>query len=140
MEVLTSTKSQYLLEAGLEVLHSQSNEWLSEIAFWRDEAAFFYTLLAKKTLKYVPVNAKNSIDKIEKELVSITGGELDELQKDVERHEVFLGSLLEGKRLNEDTYREKHEQLTFRILEFERRFKSLKKQIFTLVEQIDKNK
>ncbi len=140
MELLTSPKSQYLLEAGLDVLHAQSNEWLNEIAFWRDEAAFFYTLMVKKTLKYVPVNAKNSIEKIEKELISITGGELDELQKNVEQHEIFLSALLKSKRLNEESYREKHGQLAFEFHEFEKRFKSLKKEVFNLVEQINRNK
>lgn len=84
MELLTTPKTAYLLDAGLEVLHAQAIEWLSEIEFWRDESAFFYTLVVNKTLKFVPVNAKNSIEKIEKELVSITGGDLDDLQKEVE--------------------------------------------------------
>ena len=65
MELLTSPKSTYLLEAGLDVLHEQSIEWLNEIAFWRDETAFFYSLVAKKTLEAVPVKAKSYIEKTE---------------------------------------------------------------------------
>lgn len=138
MELLTSPKSTYLLEAGLEVLHEQSNEWLSEIAFWKDEAAFFYSLVVKKTLKSVPVNAKSNIESIEKELINITGGELDELQKEVELHEHFLSYLLESKHLNEDSYRNKHQQLILKFDQFEKRFKSLKREVFALVELINK--
>jgi hypothetical protein len=138
MELLESPKSTYLLEAGLEVLHEQSKEWLSEIAFWRDEAAFFYTLVVKKTLSWVPIQAKDKIQKIEKELVSISGGELDELEKTVEEHETFLGDLLEGKLDDEKTYRDKHKQMSSKFNDFEKRFKSLKKDVFALAELIDK--
>lgn len=139
MELLQSPKSMYLLDAGLEVLHAQSNEWLNEIAFWRDEAAFFYSLVVKKTLKSVPVNTKNNIEIIEKELISITGGDLDELQHAVEEHERFLTHLLESKLLKEEFYRSKHKELTVKFTQFEKRFKSLKKEVFALVELINKN-
>ncbi len=137
-KLLTTPKATYLLEAGLEVLHSQSNEWLNEIAFWRDESAFFYTLIVKKTLKFVPVDAKDSIKRVEEELVSITGGDLDKLQKEVEQHEVFLNDLLESTYLKEGNYRERHGELTRKFYQFEKRFKDLKNDIFKLVGQIDK--
>lgn len=141
MELLTTTpKTTYLLEAGLGVLHAQSNEWLNEIAFWKDESAFFYTLIVGKTSAFVPITAKNNIEKIEKELISITGQDLDDLQKEVEQHEVFLNDLLESKYLSEESYRKRHEVLTFKIYKFERRFKELKNEIFKLVGQIDKGK
>lgn len=140
MELLTSPKTTYLLEAGIEVLHAQSNEWLNEIAFWRDESAFFYTLIVSKTLKFVPINAKNTLKKIEEELISITGEDLNNLQKEVEQHETFLNDLLESKYLSEASYRQRHEELTFKFYRFERRFKDLKNEIFKLVSQIDKIK
>lgn len=140
MELLTSPKSMHLLEAGLEVLHEQSYEWLNEIAFWRDETTFFYSLIVKKTLKSVPVSAKNDIERIEKELVSITSNELDDLQKAVEQHESFLKSMLENHGQDGETYRNTHKQLTLRFLQFEKSFKTLKKDVFALVELINKNK
>lgn len=138
MKLINTPKTVYLLEAGLEVLHAQSNEWLNEIAFWKDESAFLYTLIVKKTLKSVPVAAKKSIEKIEQELIDITGGELDQLQKDVEHHHTFLNDLLESKYLPESNYRSEHEQLTIKFRKFEKRFKGLKSEIFDLVQQIDK--
>ncbi len=139
MELLATPKTMYLLEAGLDVLHAQSIEWLNEIAFWKDESAFFYTLVVTKTLNYIPINAKNSIEKIENELISITGGDLDDLQKEVEHHEIFLNNLLKKKYLSEESFREIHEQLTFKFYQFERRLKDLKNEIFKLVKQINKN-
>lgn len=140
MKLLTTPKTVYLLEAGLEVLHAQSIEWLNEIAFWKDESAFLYALIVKKSLKSVPINSKSIIQKIEQELIAITGGELDQLQKEVEHHEVFLNDLLESTYLPESNYRKVHEQLTTRFQQFEKRFKDLKSDVFKLVEQIDKSK
>jgi hypothetical protein len=140
MELLTtSPKAMYLLDTRLEILHEQSNEWLNEIAFWRDEVAFFYSLIVNKTLKVIPISAKDNIIKIENELIKITGGELDELQEIVERHENFLCHLLETKNANEEIYKEKHRELANKFDQFEKHFKSLKKDVFALVKLIDKS-
>lgn len=133
MKLLTSPKSMYLLDAGLDVLHSQTIEWMNEIAFWRDEAAFLYALVVKNTLKSIPVEGKETLEKIEKDLLSLTGGELDELQQIVAKHENFLGLLLENDYDGEESYREKHRVLTVQFHDLEKRFKNLKREIFEFV-------
>lgn len=139
MKLLTPTKKNYLLDAGIEILHEQSNEWLSEIAFWYDEVAFLYSLVVKKTLKSVPLNARSIIEKTESELTKLTGGELDELKFSIEQHEKFLLSVIERKDItNEELYRDRHHQLTLQMEDFERRFKFLKKDVFKLVELVVK--
>src|ERR1035438_7363 len=81
MELLTKSKSDYLLNGSIEILHRQSMEWLNEIDFWKDEIAFFYALTVKKTLNGFPDNLKSQENKIEKELIRISGGELDNLDR-----------------------------------------------------------
>ena len=51
METLTSPKSEYLLEAGLDVLHFESREWLSDLKFQKSELDFFLKLLNSKVFK-----------------------------------------------------------------------------------------
>lgn len=138
MKLLTPPKPMYLLDVDLEMLHEQSNEWMSEIAFFRDEAAFFYALILQKTFKSVPISAKKSIKRIEKELVSITVDELDILQKKVEQHEKFLSNLLITESHEEETYRKKHHALAQEFVQFEKRFKALKKDVFQTAEIIKK--
>jgi hypothetical protein len=138
MELVTSPKTTFLLDAGLDVLHEQSTEWLNEIAFWRDETAFFYSLIVTKTFKSVPTNSKNDLEKIEKELISITGGELDKLENAVAEHEKFLSYLMECQDENQESYRDKHKELTHTFNQFEKRYKFLKKEIFSFVEKINK--
>lgn len=139
MKILTSPKSVHLLNTGIEVLHSQSNEWLSEIAFWRDEVAFYYSLIIEKAMISVPINAKEELKEIEKELVKITSGELNDLQNSVNQHEKLLSDLLENNSEDEEDYREKHRLLEMKFSEMERRFKTLKKEIFELI-KLSKNK
>jgi hypothetical protein len=139
MKLITSPKSVYLLNAGIEVLHSQSNEWLSEIAFWRDETAFFYALVVNKTLTSVPIAAKEILQDIEKELVSINSGELVDLQKEVMKHEMNLSHLLKHQNdEEEEDYRREHRLMEIKFYEMERRFKTLKKVIFGLVKLTNK--
>lgn len=139
MKLLVSPKKTYLLDAGIEVLHEQSNEWLNEIAFWQDELAFLYTLVVRKTLKAVPVNAKESIVEIENELVRLTSGELDNLRQKVEEHEKLLLSLFERKVAgDEGAYRDKHHQLVTEFDQVEKRVKLLKRRVFELAGQIAK--
>lgn len=139
MELLTSPKSVYLLNAGIEVLHAQSNEWLSEIALWRDETAFYYALVVEKSMISVPLGTKEILEKIEKELIKITSGELDELQNLVNQHEKLLSNLIENVSDDEEDYRDKHRLLEMKFSEMERRFKTLKQEIFELV-KLSKNK
>lgn len=136
MELLASPKARYLLEAGLDVLHAQTNEWVSEIAFWRDELAFYYVLMLDKTNQWVPENKSSDLNAIENEIVSLSGSDLDELQKAVLEHEKFLNDLLDNHPENEQVYRTKHRQLAVQVIQFEKRFKYLKKSVFALFKNI----
>jgi hypothetical protein len=140
MELLTSSKQTYLLEAGLEILHEQSNEWLNEIAFWREEVAFYYAIIIKKTHLSVPLHSKDALNMIEKELEIISGGKLDSLQKEVEQHEKALYMFLKDKVGSERDYRDAHKKLTHEFENFEEKLKQVKRDIFSLMKLINENK
>jgi hypothetical protein len=140
MDLLISPKSNYLLEGGLDVLHEQSNEWLEEINFWRDESAFYYAFMLTETNNWVPITSKNELKSIEGELISLTGGELDDLQKVVEEHERFLSDLMDKHPENESNYRNKHRQLAIRFVQFEKRFKYLKHDVFKLFKAVNESR
>lgn len=133
MELLTSPKATYLLEAGLEILHEQSNEWLNDISFWKEEIAFFYAIIIKKTHVSVPLDAKDSLQQIEEELGLISGGELEKLQKEVEEHEKSLYMFLKKKTGTERAYRETHKKLAHEFEDFEKKFREIKRNIFSLI-------
>jgi len=79
MDLLTNPQTSYLLQADLASLHKESHSWLSEIEFWEDELAFFYTLLHSKLLRQAyPTEEIASLDK---RLVSINSDMLGAIKE-----------------------------------------------------------
>src|ERR1035438_9457025 len=108
MELLTSPKSMYLLEAGLEVLHQQTNEWRSDLQFWKEEIPFFLNLVERDKNQQIPKTSKASMEKIEGELLQIITEEIDQLNLEVDLHEYFLCKMMETPEKDQQDYREKH--------------------------------
>lgn len=133
MELLTNPKADYLLGASLESLHMESNTWLSEIDFWKDEMAFFYNLLTKKkTSAHFP---PDKLAAIERELARISNVELEDLRTEVRGHEAMLAGLLKADSLKEEGYREAHRKLLTRMHETLQVFRKFKKEVFAFVEK-----
>lgn len=122
-----------MLEASIETLHQQTNEWLNELELWIDETIFFSGYVAQLTKTQVPLKAKKVFIKINGELLNLSGGELDELKKELDAHIHGLSELLQTKPDNENEYRKTHQHLGFKIQRMETRFRELKKAIFSLV-------
>lgn len=136
---LTETKqNQKLLDISLDDMHLESRNWLNEINFWRDEAAFFYSLIIKKTIKFVPIIAKTKLEKLEKDLIDITIDELNNLETSVKQHEKFLFNLLKSTSSDEENYRKKHHKLQLTFKTFENKFRNLKSEVFEMVKLITK--
>ena len=136
MELLTSPKTTYLLEADLVVLHEESQEWLNEISFWRDEIAFFYTLMIRKVDKEYSLEDKNELAHIQDEILSLSGREFTDIETIINQHESYLASLLKNNLLkDEQDYRNRHKVMASQMHAFNIRMQKLKKHIFTLVKK-----
>jgi hypothetical protein len=135
---LSPAKTNLLLEAGIEILHEESVEWLNDLDFWREENDFLFTLFIKSVRKEAISLKNDQLLKIERELIHLrrSGGELDELQRVVLEHEHFLKMLLENHVNAERNYRDAHIELAKRFSLFEKRFKSLKTNIFDFVKKL----
>src|SRR3954465_14007088 len=105
MQNLESPKNGFLLEAPLEILHSESIEWLEEIEFWKDEAAFFYALIIEKTKKNPSAFQTKESKDVESHLVYISAEKIDDLKLELKEHERFLARLVEDHKLNDQLYR-----------------------------------
>ncbi|MFT5754643.1 MAG: hypothetical protein ACI924_001881 [Flavobacterium sp.] len=124
-------KIQYLLGAGLDILHFESREWLETIAFWKDEVRFFDNLLKKKE-----ASEKNNSD-YEKMLINIDKIHRDlfeDLEDSIIEHEQLLSRIeMAEKGLNDNDYREKHRHLFSRMNTFKNDFKTFKRIVFDYV-------
>ena len=135
MKNLTSPKRIFLLEAPLEILHAESLEWLEEVEFWKDEAAFFYALIMEKTKQNPSAfKAKESKD-VEKHLVYVSAEKIDDLKMEVQAHERFLARLMDNPKLDEQLYRSRHQTIAEKIKRFEFEFKQMKQKVFAVAEK-----
>jgi gas vesicle protein len=132
--LILNPKEQFLLGAGLDVLHFESREWLNTIAFWKDEVNFFNDLLKRKDS-----SKKNDPDiaKMLKDLGKIHKDLFEDLEDSIQEHEGLLSRIeRKEKGLSDYDYREKHKRIKNRIAVFESDFKSFKKIVFDYVKPL----
>jgi hypothetical protein len=129
MEMLTSSKSEYLLQASLEVLHEQSQEYLKEIDFMKVEISFFNKLLNKNAGKQFPTEQAAALAKRMVKFVSLT---LPDLRKKLIEHERWLADIIKTDTLGrQESYREIHRNLTNEMSRVRGNFIRLKKKVFS---------
>lgn len=131
----TQTLNKYnsdFSETSLESLHAYSLFWLNEIEFWKDEVAFFYQLLRKKSEKHASDLKTEDAKRIEKHLIHTSVTTLNDLERDVLSHERFLSRIMENPDSSEKIFRDQHQRMYEKMSDFEREFRQLKKEIFNL--------
>ncbi len=133
METTTPT-TDHLLEGTLEWLHKQTIEWISDVQFWREELKFFYHVLRKSELRMsYPMQ---QVAEMEKELVSISSKDLNELETSLQMHERKLKLILESvSSMNELQYRQDHKNILFTVQSFVEKVRMFKKSVFDLVKK-----
>lgn len=125
---LLNPKTELLLGAGLNVLHFESQEWLSNIAFYKDEIKFFSNLFEKRKVKEV---AHTAYGQILGNLDSVHSELFDYLANDIIDHEKLLSRLEKGEKgISDADYREKHLLLKQRLERFTSNFQEFKKTVF----------
>ena len=82
--LIANPKAQYLLGAGLDVLHFESREWLDTLDFYTDEVRFFENLLNKKEASK---NNNPEYEKMLKDLDKIHKDLFDDLKESIIKHE-----------------------------------------------------
>ena len=126
--LIANPKAQYLLGAGLDVLHFESREWLDTLDFYTDEVRFFENLLNKKEASK---NNNPEYEKMLKDLDKIHKDLFDDLKESIIQHEQLLSRIeLAEKGLSDNDYREKHQHIYNKMNTFSNDFKTFKKIVF----------
>lgn len=133
METLTTYKTNYLLEAGLDVLHHESREWLSELDFLKSELRFFLKLFNSRVFTLEKDQQRQNVLKNMDRLSAIV---LQELEQQIKTHEKNLSVLLTSTEANDAQYRDQHKQLYQKMQQFVNDVKSLKMLVFLFVESL----
>lgn len=126
--LISNPKAQFLLGAGLDVLHHESTEWLETIAFWEDEMKFFNKLLhGSEPLEESLKGYKEMLENLEK----IQSNIFPIIRADVMDHERLLARSEQNKeRASDDDYRKMHLQIKDRMETMRINFKVFKKTVF----------
>ncbi|NRS88456.1 hypothetical protein HNQ02_001370 [Flavobacterium sp. 7E] len=125
---ILNPKAQFLLGAGLDVLHFESKEWLDHINLWKDEITFFNVVLKKKSTSE---KSDSNYQKILNNIDTIYNDLFQDLEQSIIEHEKLLSKIEKGdKGLSDNDYREKHQQILLRMNSFTKDFVKFKKMLF----------
>jgi hypothetical protein len=133
MEMLTSAKAEYLLQASLEVLHEQSLEWLNEMNFVKEEMTFLNRLLNRDAGHQFPTEECAAL---EKELTIFNSDIVDVLYRKIQEHERWLTDIIRTDTLDRQYfYREVHRELMHEISECMEKYFFIKRRIFSFAKK-----
>ncbi|MCB0689237.1 MAG: hypothetical protein KDC53_22015, partial [Saprospiraceae bacterium] len=72
----------------LEDLHQQSREWLSDVAFWQDEADFLKRLIDKNFVHLMTGEGLSTAIRLSEKISNLRNTELKNLFEMIKLHEV----------------------------------------------------
>lgn len=131
MELLTYPKTDYLLNSSLKSLHTESQEWIKEIEFWKDEMAFFFKFIRRKSKEEDAYTTE--LEEIQVQVIATTE-KLNTIKNKVKSHEQALASLFKDVAFQEENnYREAHKTLLKEIYDLHLLIKKIKREIFSLM-------
>jgi hypothetical protein len=122
-----------------EEMHRATLAWISELNFVRDEQKFLNNLVKSHTLELID----SKIFEQSRELVGAiadTERELISLMKRVQSHENLLEIMIDDvdQQKMEKAYRDTHQELISAVSTYLMRYRTLKKNLFTLLSEVIK--
>lgn len=134
MELLSYSKTDYLLNASLESLHKESVTWLEELHFWADEMSFFYKLLHNQ--RFSNAFPPSDVAEIDKVLIKLNGESLDKVRNDLSKHERQLAVIFKSASLAEEqSYRNSHRKLLGDMQDLLSNIRTFKQKVFSFAEK-----
>ncbi|HOX84199.1 MAG TPA: hypothetical protein PLJ60_21375 [Chryseolinea sp.] len=134
MNLLAFSPTECALDESLESMHAESEEWLKEIDFWRDEIIFFNRLMYKhkqETKRDIPTQ---ELAAIERDMIFINRDKLDLLRNDAYHHEQMLSSILQSVSFHdEELCRRKHRELLRDISSMHLLIRNFKSKVFSII-------
>ena len=136
----TEAHLKYVEWFSAEDMHIASKQWLSELAFLKDEQLFFEDLIRKYIFELIDPDHFKKTTKI---VESLSGSrkKTDELIKIVKAHERGLEIMVDGvdQVIEEEVYKNEHRRLIIEISEFLKEYQSFKETLFDTIKKIAKS-
>lgn len=135
-KLITPSKNEYQLQIGLNTLHAETIEWLSEIEFGKTELSFLNKLLDKYFLRIEDTARLSALFDLDKRLKGFKLNDLKLLHKVMVMHENRLDALDENMfSQDEQMVRDEHATIKLKAEVFTDNIKKIKREIFDFVER-----
>ena len=133
------SKAKYQEWLTPEIIHKTSLNWLSEIEFIKDEQLFFDDLIKSYTLQLIDSKHFKKSKEIIDGLKSLEK-DTNEILKTVKMHERALKILVDDieQITEEEIYKRDHLKLIIDVSNFQKRYRTIKKEVFELIKGIIK--
>lgn len=131
MDLLTYPKTEFFLDPSLEVLHMESVDWLKKLDFWADELSLFHKLVHSQLVSHIFPTAQVAV--IDKTLMKLDAGTLEDLRKTVGVHEQHLALICVTPEEKAEQIRESHRSLLTAMYELHREIRALKREVFSFI-------
>jgi len=132
-------KGQYILNADWEELYILTENWKSDLLFFKDDLRFLQHLIDKY---FLWMSKKENIDKVRDVEVSLmdTTELCDSLLKRANIHLIHLANLIDDSfKYDSHKFRKEHESLEDDIANFVKAFRGNRKEIFAITEYVIDN-
>lgn len=133
----TKTRPKFVEWFSADVMHENSNEWLSELRFINDELLFFDDLIKSYTLQLIDSKYFNESKKLVDELGTLHKKTYN-LIKIIQEHTNDLEIMVDGidQPDEEDSYKNEHREIMIKVNEFIKKCRTTKKELFELIKNI----
>jgi uncharacterized membrane protein YgaE (UPF0421/DUF939 family) len=138
MKALYRPKNNYLLEASMEDLRQINLNWKSEVEFMEDEIRVFEDLIDRYFPKLTDLDHIEKVRQIVDKLIHLRDHELKKIKEQIIKHEFHIEQVLANKIADEESFRKEHNQLEDKISALRTDFIGLKKELFTILDEVIK--
>ncbi len=121
-------------------MHADCREWLSMIAFARDELNFFQQLLDTNVLHVSDDHQFKQLEHLQNRLIYYRDEVVDQYEHDVKELANQLAKIEQGEYENEDTCRRQYAELKEGMQSFSVQLRTFKRELFAFVEEVTQSK
>ncbi|SRR5690606_2978857 len=125
----------------LEKLHEESRNWLSSIAFWKDEIRFMHRLINDNFVYFLAKDQAGSFNALQTKIRESVETRLNVLKVEVVNHEKRISDHLKYDiDLDFQFFTKEHENIANDIARFQTNYRLVKTELFNQAEEVLKEK
>lgn len=134
MDSTAFSRIDYYQTYSLSLLQAESQQWLEEIVFWKEEVAFYADFFRQK--KEDKAYPRPEIEELEKELRHIGHYKLARLEKEVKQHEQSInGEILNSTQAEDNSLSARHRILHRELYNMHNLIRNFKQNVFLFVQK-----